>query len=144
MPRTSERARMLQRLHALQSRTEQRHKRLKMNARRHQVAATNNDEDDEDIENDSEPESKEPDPPRPPINYHTALLDRLIRLRYWKPRGGEYHLDKALSVQSWFHQTWLSGGARGLIAAAVVAAEVVAVTNEAEFLLRCLSINFFL
>ena len=74
MPRTSERARMLQRLHALQLRTEQRHKRLKMNARRHQVATTN-DEDDEDIENDSESASKEPDPPRPPINYHTALLD---------------------------------------------------------------------
>jgi hypothetical protein len=90
MPRTSERAQMLQRLHALQLRTEQRHKRLKMNARRHQVAPTNDGEDDEDIENDSESESKELDPSRPPINYHTTLLDSLVRLRYWKPRGGDF------------------------------------------------------
>jgi hypothetical protein len=97
---------MLQRLRTLQLRTEQRHKQLKTNARRHQVATTNDDEDDEDIENGSESECTELDTSRPPINYHTALFDRLVRLRYWQPRGGEHHLDKALSVQSWFHQTW--------------------------------------
>jgi hypothetical protein len=81
MPRTSERAQMLQRLRTLQLRTEQRHKQLKTNARRHQVATTNDDEDDEDIENDSESECTELDTSRPPINYHTALFDRLVRLR---------------------------------------------------------------
>jgi hypothetical protein len=55
---------------------------VETNARRHQVATTNDDEDDEDIENDSESEYTEPDTSRPPINYHTALLNRLVRLRY--------------------------------------------------------------
>jgi len=81
---------MLQSLHALQLKSEQRHKRLKMNARRHQVAPTNDGEDDEDIKNDSESESKEPDPSQPPINYHMTPLDSLVRLHYGKPRGGDF------------------------------------------------------